>query len=656
MYDTSDGARHVGTDAPKNALPIGTRLGEFEVLGLVGEGGFGIVYLAHDHSLRRRVALKEYMPSALAGRGSDSQVILRTEKQRETFSVGLHSFVNEARILAQYDHPALIKVYRFWEANGTAYMAMPFLDGKNLREVLESRSSVPDEAWIRKIISPVMDALALIHADHCYHRDIAPDNIMLVSGERPVLLDFGAARQVINDMTKALTVILKPGYAPVEQYADMPGTKQGPWTDIYALAAVVYFMIRREKPPTSVSRLIDDTYVPLASSAAGKYGEAFLRGIDRCLAVKPEDRPQSIAEMRRIIGGESRAESASIAVRSSGTSDPQQKATSVPGSDGSRTAKAGPGSRVSLFLGLAVVVAGIVGGGVWFLTAHEDRTAASSELSAASQIPARVPSPAPGPVADHQPRQSPPVSSPAVATQVDLSAVPAKGGLAATSEPVSASGVAPRRFDGLGDLLDRAAEISDARLALRIDAPARVLIGSDLRLVINSKADGFIQAFAWDQTEDKVYRLASVNRAADVAVQAGVPLAVPPDGSKFKVRAPAGALRVFVFFAPNRLAIGEALFVRQGDSYVADRKAVDARLEAAGLGGLVEFPNCETGKPCREQFGLDSIVVVKQDAASDKVAKSVTKPAAVPQKQEREDAERQYMQRLNRDLDDLLGK
>ena len=146
-------------------------------------------------------------------------------------------------MLAQFDHPALIKVFRFWEANGTAYMVMPFLSGKTLQDVLKARSEPPGEAWIRGLLSPLMEALAVLHEDKVYHRDIAPDNIMLLAGDRPVLLDFGAARKVISDMTHALTVILKPGYAPIEQYADMPGMKQGPWTDVYALAAVVYFMI-----------------------------------------------------------------------------------------------------------------------------------------------------------------------------------------------------------------------------------------------------------------------------------------------------------------------------------------------------------------------------------------------------------------------------
>ena len=213
--------RSSGSDV---ALPPGTRLSEFEIVDLVGQGGFGIVYLADDHSLQRRVAVKEYMPSSLATRGRDASVIVRSERHEDTFQVGLRSFVNEARLLAQFDHPALLKVYRFWEANGTAYMAMPYYAGRTLKQYLKDHEGPPpDEAWIRKILSPVMDALELMHHENCFHRDVAPDNIMLLRDDRPVLLDFGAARRVISDMTQALTVILKPGYAPIEQYAEMPG-------------------------------------------------------------------------------------------------------------------------------------------------------------------------------------------------------------------------------------------------------------------------------------------------------------------------------------------------------------------------------------------------------------------------------------------------
>ncbi|MFO0442906.1 MAG: serine/threonine protein kinase [Betaproteobacteria bacterium] len=300
---TPQGAAPAGPapDDDNTGLPVGTRLGEFEITGLVGEGGFGLVYSAHDHSLQRRVAVKEYMPGSLASRGGGSRVQVKSERHRETFEAGLKSFINEARLLASFDHPSLVKVYRFWEANGTAYMVMPFLDGTTLRDVLRRMPAPPDEAWLRSVLGPLTEALLVIHAEQCYHRDIAPDNVMLL-GNRWLLLDFGAARRVIGDMTQALTVILKPGYAPVEQYAEIPGMKQGPWTDVYALAAVIYFAIMGRTPPPSVGRMLKDTYVPLVQAAAGRYSERFLAAVDRALAVRPEERTQSIGELRQDLG------------------------------------------------------------------------------------------------------------------------------------------------------------------------------------------------------------------------------------------------------------------------------------------------------------------------------------------------------------------
>ncbi len=286
-----------------NMLPVGFYLGEFEIIKVLGEGGFGIVYLADDHSLGRRVALKEYMPSSLAQRIGGTQVSVKSERHRETFEAGLKSFVNEARLLAQFDHPSLVKVYRFWEANGTAYMVMPFYEGITLKDELKSMGAPPDEAWLRDLLEPLTEALAVIHTEQCFHRDIAPDNVILLKGSnRPLLLDFGAARRVIGDMTQALTVILKPGYAPVEQYAEVPGMKQGPWTDVYALAAVVYYAITGKTPPTSVGRLMNDNYVPMTQAGAGRYSPAFLAAIDRALVVKPEQRTQSIDDLRGDLG------------------------------------------------------------------------------------------------------------------------------------------------------------------------------------------------------------------------------------------------------------------------------------------------------------------------------------------------------------------
>ncbi len=302
--------------SPGNALPLGTRLGEFELTRVLGEGGFGVVYLAQDHSLRREVAIKEYMPAALATRADGLQVQFTSERNRAVFGAGLISFINEARLLAKFDHPSLVKVYRFWQANGTAYMVMPFYEGATLKDTLAQIGGPPDERWLMAFLGAITEALRVIHADHFLHRDIAPDNILLLSGDgRPLLLDFGAARQVIGDATQALTAILKPGFAPVEQYAEAPGLKQGPWTDIYALCAVVYTAIMGRKPPVSVGRTVRDSYLPLARNAAGRYSAQFLEAIDAGLALQPSERTSSVAALRLSLG----------------LDGPQQTASAMPG-------------------------------------------------------------------------------------------------------------------------------------------------------------------------------------------------------------------------------------------------------------------------------------------------------------------------------------
>ena len=296
-----------------NALPVGTLLGEFEIIGLIGEGGFGIVYLAYDHSLQRKVALKEYMPSGLASRKS-GMTVAKSKQHLDTFQAGLRSFINEARLLAQFDHPSLVKVHRFWEANGTAYLVMPFYDGKTLKEALRQLGGPPDELWLKQLLRQLLDALEVIHKENCFHRDIAPDNILILKDGRPLLLDFGAARRVISDMTQNLTVILKPGYAPIEQYAEMKSIKQGAWTDIYALAAVTYFAITGKTPAPAVSRIISDSLEPLVKLEHGqdRYSPAFLSTIDKALAVKPEERPQDIAGFRALLDLEGASGSAAI--------------------------------------------------------------------------------------------------------------------------------------------------------------------------------------------------------------------------------------------------------------------------------------------------------------------------------------------------------
>src|SRR5437764_5927279 len=297
----STAAAREAAPALGHTLPVGTRLRDYEITGLIGEGGFGLVYLAWDPSLQRKVAIKEYMPASMAARvNGSSAIVVKSERHLDTFRAGLRRFVNEARLLARFDHPSLVKVYRFWEENGTAYMVMPYYEGPTLKAALAELGRPPREDELRAWLRPLLDALAVMHSAQCYHRDIAPDNILLTP-RGPLLLDFGAARRVIGDMTHAITVVLKPGYAPIEQYGDVATMTQGAWTDLYALASVVYYAIVGKTPTSSVERLMDDRVEPLAVFAAGRYSDAFLHAIDSALAVRPADRPQTVAQFRALL-------------------------------------------------------------------------------------------------------------------------------------------------------------------------------------------------------------------------------------------------------------------------------------------------------------------------------------------------------------------
>jgi len=293
---SASGVSHV------DALPPGTRLAEFEILALLGVGGFGMVYKAFDHSLHRAVAIKEYMPSALAGRAQGQSLWVRSSSDQQTFHAGLASFVGEARLLAQFDHPSLVKVFRFWEANNTAYMVMPLYTGMTFKQARAQMRTPPPEVWLRKVLWSVLGALRVLHDGKTLHRDISPDNIFLQDSGPPVLLDLGAARHAINDQDRKHTAVLKVNYAPIEQYSDGDEElRQGPWSDLYSLAAVVHGCLCNDTPLPATLRSIRDRMVSFSRVARTvkrqfgvEYSAPFVAAIAQSLALKPEDRPQSI--------------------------------------------------------------------------------------------------------------------------------------------------------------------------------------------------------------------------------------------------------------------------------------------------------------------------------------------------------------------------
>jgi len=290
------------------ALPAGTRLGDYRIERTLGQGGYGIVYLATDLALQRPVAIKEYLPIALAGRADDGGIGLREAQHKDAFMRGLQSFLREARLLAQFDHPSLVRVYRFWEEKHTAYMAMSYCDGPTLKAARQQMDRPPDEAWVRdRLLLPLLGALQALHQAQCLHRDVSPANILLGSDGRPMLLDFGSARRVVSDMTQPLTAVLNPSYAAIEQFAESPVLTQGPWTDLYSLAAVAYYAVTGREPVPATVRAVNETaLMPMAEVAqlishsfpALQYSAPFVSAIDHALAVRPSERPQSIEAFR----------------------------------------------------------------------------------------------------------------------------------------------------------------------------------------------------------------------------------------------------------------------------------------------------------------------------------------------------------------------
>ena len=284
-----------------SALPKGHRIDEYEIVRVLGAGGFGITYLAFDHQLDGPIALKEYFPAAAARRVAGRRVAPSATENRAVFTWGLDRFIDEARSIHRFRHPNVARAHRYLEAHGTAYIVMEYVEGRSLQRVLDGlvgRLRLSVDQW-RRWLDALLDGLAHIHDHGFLHRDIKPANLMIRAGcLTPVLIDFGAARMAARDRTH--TQVLTPGYAPIEQYSSEG--LQGPPTDIYALAAVSYRVLTGEPLSSAPDRVLDDDFEPLAGRIA-RADPQWLAAIDHGLALRPEDRPQEIpawrAAMRR---------------------------------------------------------------------------------------------------------------------------------------------------------------------------------------------------------------------------------------------------------------------------------------------------------------------------------------------------------------------
>jgi len=289
---------------PRSRLPAKMILdGSYQIESVIGAGGFGITYRAEDLNLKTSVALKEYYPESYGDRDHSMSVRPKSERHQQTFEWGLASFLREAQMLARFRHPSVVRVARVFEANATAYMVMDFEKGKSFADWLVGLGRRPTQAELDRIVAPLLEALALMHRQNFLHRDIAPDNIIIRDDGSPVLLDFGAARRAVAEISRSITSIVKGGYSPPEQYAS-DSRAQGPWTDLYALGATLYLAVAGRPPDDSPSRADTDVMPSAARAAIGTYRPGFLAAIDRCLAVKASARPQSVEQLRPLLLGQ----------------------------------------------------------------------------------------------------------------------------------------------------------------------------------------------------------------------------------------------------------------------------------------------------------------------------------------------------------------
>ncbi|MEA2810885.1 MAG: hypothetical protein QOJ17_5026, partial [Rhodospirillaceae bacterium] len=281
------------------ALAPGLRVGRYEILGVLGQGGFGITYRARDTQLDRDVALKEYLPVALAVRQDGASVLPRSTEVAEDFDWGRERFIEEGRTLATlHEAPSIVQVFDFLEENGTAYIVMELLRGETLEERIKAEGPL-SPAELDAILWPLLEGLRQVHEIGFLHRDIKPANVLLGDENRPTLIDFGASRAAMADRTVAMTAIFTPGYAAPEQFSS---AKQGPWTDIYGLAATLYHAITGKAPPNAFDRLMDDAYEPLGTLQPAGFARGLLAGLDAGLSVHAEERPQTIAAWRALLG------------------------------------------------------------------------------------------------------------------------------------------------------------------------------------------------------------------------------------------------------------------------------------------------------------------------------------------------------------------
>ena len=353
------------------ALPAGYTLQEYTIEAVLGSGGFGITYRARDNNLQCLVAIKEYLPNDLAVRTGGQTVCAKTESDTHGYRVGLDGFLAEARVLATFRHPHIVRVNRFFEANNTAYMVMDYERGEPLRDWIKQHGPL-EEKPLLQLFLPLLEGLDVVHKARVLHRDIKPANIYVREDEGGlVLLDFGAARYARSGDSRSLTSIVTPGYAPFEQYHTHGA--QGPWSDLYAFGGVLYWMISGEKPLEAPSRVRSDAMPSAQSVGKGRYSERLLRAVDWALNPDETERPKSVSQFKAVLTGESEVPR------------PPPKTVAAPSADAPKR----PSSRAPLLFGLIGAAIAAVAAVALYPKAPKSEPAAVSQEQPA--VPAAMP-------------------------------------------------------------------------------------------------------------------------------------------------------------------------------------------------------------------------------------------------------------------------
>jgi serine/threonine protein kinase len=286
-------------------LPEGHQLQNYRILRVLASGGFSFVYLAHDEN-DTPVAIKEFLPASLALRTGDEIEPKVPEAQAAAFRYGMKCFFEEGKALASLGHPNVVRVLNFFRANETVYLVMRYERGRTLQEHIQARRGALRESWIRSTFAALLTGLREVHTNKLLHLDIKPGNVYLRSDGTPLLIDFGAARQMLQGEAPTLPPMFTPGFASPEHHMDR--SKLGPWSDIYSVGATMYACVTALAPPSAEERLDKDRMVPARKAGAGKYTSELLDTIDWCMRLEHLERPQSGFALQKVLLGEKEPE------------------------------------------------------------------------------------------------------------------------------------------------------------------------------------------------------------------------------------------------------------------------------------------------------------------------------------------------------------